>query len=132
MLCGWSLVTRHPELTGGPRLTDWSPALCCASEASDGRISSVSVYGYQKRYEPEKCYVFILRVQRENMTDPVYVFRTYKEFIEFGQRLAMAFPLVMDFYRCAAQTLTEWDRMLEMRDMIRCCSDAAMITKVCH
>ena len=57
------------------------------------------MYGYQKRYEPEKCYVFILRVQRDNMTDPVYVFRTYKEFIEFGQKLTMAFPLVMDFYR---------------------------------
>ncbi|KAF0298151.1 Phosphatidylinositol 4-phosphate 3-kinase C2 domain-containing subunit alpha [Amphibalanus amphitrite] len=68
------------------------------TEATDGRISSVTVYGYQKRYEPEKCYVFILRVQRENMTDPVYVFRTYKEFIEFGQKLTMAFPLVMDFY----------------------------------
>ena len=46
------------------------------------------------------------------MTDPVYVFRTYKEFIEFGQRLTMAFPLVMDFYRWAGQTLTGWGRTL--------------------
>ncbi len=42
---------------------------------SDGRIEAVQVYGIQKRYRPEKHYVFILKITRENERDGTYLFR---------------------------------------------------------
>lgn len=66
----------------------------CYSEIDDGRILSLSAHGYQKRYEPEKFYVYIIRLMRESVSVPSYVFRTYKEFLEFGQKLEMMFPLI--------------------------------------
>ncbi|XP_063237766.1 phosphatidylinositol 4-phosphate 3-kinase C2 domain-containing subunit beta [Bacillus rossius redtenbacheri] len=59
----------------------------------EGRIRSVAMHGYQKRYDPEKYYVYILRVERENQPDPVYLFRSYKEFCELHQKLCILFPL---------------------------------------
>ncbi|KAG8234866.1 hypothetical protein J437_LFUL013153 [Ladona fulva] len=61
---------------------------------SEGRIKSVKVYGYQKRYDPEKYYIYILKVEREAQPDPVYLFRSYKEFCELDQKLCARFPLV--------------------------------------
>ncbi|XP_049937857.1 phosphatidylinositol 4-phosphate 3-kinase C2 domain-containing subunit alpha isoform X1 [Schistocerca serialis cubense] len=59
----------------------------------EGRIKSVHVYGYQKRYDPEKYYVYILRVERINQPDPTFLFRSYKEFCELHQKLCILFPL---------------------------------------
>ena len=59
----------------------------------EGRILSVGVHGYQKRYDPEKYYVYILKLERANQPDPVYMFRSYKEFCEFHQKLCILFPL---------------------------------------
>ncbi|KAL1110477.1 hypothetical protein AAG570_008005 [Ranatra chinensis] len=59
----------------------------------EGRLKSVDVHGYQKRYDPEKYYVYILRVERVNQVDPSYLFRSYKEFCEFHQKLCIMFPL---------------------------------------
>ncbi|XP_020281887.1 phosphatidylinositol 4-phosphate 3-kinase C2 domain-containing subunit beta isoform X1 [Pseudomyrmex gracilis] len=59
----------------------------------EGQLTSVQVYGYQKRYDPEKYYMYILRVQRKGQADPTYLFRTYKEFCEFYQKLCILFPL---------------------------------------
>lgn len=59
----------------------------------EGRIQSVEVFGYQKRYNLEKYYVYILKVKRENQTEPSYLFRSYKEFCEFHQKLCILFPL---------------------------------------
>jgi phosphatidylinositol-4-phosphate 3-kinase len=59
----------------------------------DGRITDVVVYGIQKRYTPERHYVFILKITRENVKTPTYVFRTYKEFCELDSKLHTAFPL---------------------------------------
>ncbi|XP_069687221.1 phosphatidylinositol 4-phosphate 3-kinase C2 domain-containing subunit beta isoform X3 [Periplaneta americana] len=59
----------------------------------EGRILSVGVYGYQKRYDPEKYYVYILKVERTTQPDPTYLFRSYKEFCEFHQKLCLLFPL---------------------------------------
>ena len=59
---------------------------------TDGRIKEVAVYGIQKRYTPEKHYVFILKIMRENIKDPAYVFRTYKEFCELDAKLHRQFP----------------------------------------
>ncbi|XP_065206609.1 phosphatidylinositol 4-phosphate 3-kinase C2 domain-containing subunit beta isoform X2 [Planococcus citri] len=59
----------------------------------EGRIQSVEVYGYQKRYDPEKYYVYILKVKRENQPEPSYLFRSYKEFCELHQKICLLFPL---------------------------------------
>ena len=59
---------------------------------SDGRITDVVVYSIQKRYTPEKHYVFILKITRESVKEPTYVFRTYKEFCELDSKLHTAFP----------------------------------------
>ena len=41
---------------------------------TDGRIAAVKVYSIQKRYTPEKHYVMILEVSRENEKVPAYHF----------------------------------------------------------
>ena len=60
--------------------------------AQEGRITEVQVYGIQKRYNPEKHYVFILKIQRESRIVPDYIFRTYKEFCELDSKLCNAHP----------------------------------------
>ncbi|XP_015112954.1 phosphatidylinositol 4-phosphate 3-kinase C2 domain-containing subunit beta [Diachasma alloeum] len=59
----------------------------------EGQLTSVQVHGYQKRYDPEKYYMYILRIQRKGQADPTYLFRSYKEFCEFYQKLCIHFPL---------------------------------------
>lgn len=59
----------------------------------EGRLKSVAVYGCQKRYDPEKYYLYILRVERANQPDPTFLFRSYKEFCELQQKLCIHFPL---------------------------------------
>lgn len=59
----------------------------------DGAITNVSVHGYQKRYDLEKYYTYIVKVYRQNQPDPAFLFRTYKEFCEFHQKLCLQFPL---------------------------------------
>lgn len=61
--------------------------------AQEGRLKSVMVHGYQKRYDLEKYYTYILRVTRQNQPDPGYLFRSWKEFCEFHQKLCLHFPL---------------------------------------
>uniref|UniRef100_A0A182QRR1 Phosphatidylinositol-4-phosphate 3-kinase n=1 Tax=Anopheles farauti TaxID=69004 RepID=A0A182QRR1_9DIPT len=61
--------------------------------AQDGRLKTVYVHGYQKRYDQEKYYTYILRVERQHQPDAAYLFRSYKEFCEFHQKLCMHFPL---------------------------------------
>lgn len=58
---------------------------------SDGRIIAVQVYDIQKRYVPEKHYVFILKISREGMKDPTFLFRTFKEFCELDFKLNTEF-----------------------------------------
>lgn len=59
----------------------------------DGRLKSVAVIRCQKHYEMEKFYTYILRVTRHGQTDPTHLFRSYKEFTEFHQKLCLHFPL---------------------------------------
>ncbi|CAC5401291.1 PIK3C2 [Mytilus coruscus] len=61
---------------------------------TDGKISKVEVHSYQKRYTPERHYIFILRVERENQKVPSYVFRHFSEFVEFRNKLMEMFPLI--------------------------------------
>ncbi|ELT97555.1 hypothetical protein CAPTEDRAFT_183515 [Capitella teleta] len=61
---------------------------------TDGKISKVEVFGFQKRYNPEKYYIFIIKVVREGQQVPSFVFRRYSEFQELHQKLVVTFPLV--------------------------------------
>ncbi|KAI5702472.1 hypothetical protein M8J75_000487 [Diaphorina citri] len=79
-----------PESNDGPLLS-FIPRTY--TMAQDGRITSVEVYGYQKRYDPDKYYTFILKVEREHQRDPSYLFRSFREFEEFQQKLCTYFPL---------------------------------------
>ena len=59
----------------------------------DGRIENVDVLGYQKRYDPEKYYLYVVRVERQCRIQSRNILRTYKEFCEFHQKLCLYFPL---------------------------------------
>ncbi|CAL4157282.1 unnamed protein product, partial [Meganyctiphanes norvegica] len=59
----------------------------------EGRYKKIRLYNYQKRYNPNKYYVYIIKVERENQSEPSYLFRSYKEFSEFHQKLCLTFPL---------------------------------------
>ncbi|KAL5007561.1 hypothetical protein ScPMuIL_016367 [Solemya velum] len=59
---------------------------------TDGKINKVVVHGYQKRYSPEKQYIFILMIERENQKVPTYIFRLFNEFVEFRNKLVQMFP----------------------------------------
>nr|CAD7442876.1 unnamed protein product [Timema bartmani] len=91
----------------------------------EGRIRSVSIHGYQKRYDPEKYYVYILKVERENQPDPVYLFRLYKEFCELHQKLCIHFPLAK-CYRC----IIHGHRLLRNRVIHRPCCGLPLIEHV--
>ncbi|NXS72403.1 P3C2A kinase, partial [Pandion haliaetus] len=59
----------------------------------DGRIKQVSVFTYQKRYNPDKHYIYVVRVLREGQVEPMFVFRTFDEFQELHNKLGILFPL---------------------------------------
>ncbi|NXH03981.1 P3C2A kinase, partial [Loxia leucoptera] len=59
----------------------------------DGRIKQVSVFTYQKRYNPDKHYIYVVRVLREGQIEPAFVFRTFDEFQELHNKLGILFPL---------------------------------------
>ncbi|XP_053661051.1 phosphatidylinositol 4-phosphate 3-kinase C2 domain-containing subunit beta [Anopheles marshallii] len=77
--------------TGDGELLSFIPRVY--TMAQDGRLKTVYVHGYQKRYDQEKYYTYILRVERQHQPDAAYLFRSYKEFCEFHQKLCMHFPL---------------------------------------
>lgn len=60
--------------------------------ASDGEIISARVVDYQKRYTPERYYVYLINVCRKNLEKPTFVFRRYSHFHEFNAKLADEFP----------------------------------------
>ncbi|XP_064634199.1 phosphatidylinositol 4-phosphate 3-kinase C2 domain-containing subunit alpha-like isoform X2 [Lineus longissimus] len=64
------------------------------SVTTDGRITNVVIEGYQKRYSPEKFYIYIIRVDREDEKVPNFIMRKYPEFLEFHKRLVEMFPMV--------------------------------------
>ncbi|XP_053384190.1 phosphatidylinositol 4-phosphate 3-kinase C2 domain-containing subunit alpha-like isoform X3 [Mercenaria mercenaria] len=64
------------------------------SQQTDGKIKYVEVFGIQKRYTPEKHYIYTLKIERENQRVPTYIFRIFSEFVEFRNKLAAEFPLV--------------------------------------
>ncbi|XP_060694930.1 phosphatidylinositol 4-phosphate 3-kinase C2 domain-containing subunit alpha isoform X1 [Hemiscyllium ocellatum] len=59
----------------------------------DGRIKEVTIYTYQKRYNPDKYYIYVVRVLREGQIAPTFIFRTFDEFQELHNKLGILFPL---------------------------------------
>uniref|UniRef100_A0A8C9T4C5 Phosphatidylinositol-4-phosphate 3-kinase catalytic subunit type 2 alpha n=1 Tax=Scleropages formosus TaxID=113540 RepID=A0A8C9T4C5_SCLFO len=59
----------------------------------DGRIRDASIFTFQKRYNPEKHYTYVVRVLREGQSEPQFVFRTFDEFQELHNKLTILFPL---------------------------------------
>ncbi|XP_076823944.1 phosphatidylinositol 4-phosphate 3-kinase C2 domain-containing subunit alpha-like isoform X1 [Clavelina lepadiformis] len=56
----------------------------------EGTIVNTMVVGYQKRYSPDKYYVYCIKVTREKNTAMIdsYVFRTFDEFEELHRKLS--------------------------------------------
>ncbi|CAG9823212.1 unnamed protein product [Phaedon cochleariae] len=63
------------------------------SMTTDGQLVHVEVVNYRKRYDPDKYYVYILRVYRKGQNQPMEIQRKYKEFCELHQKLCIYFPL---------------------------------------
>ncbi|XP_029438012.1 phosphatidylinositol 4-phosphate 3-kinase C2 domain-containing subunit alpha [Rhinatrema bivittatum] len=59
----------------------------------DGRIREASVFTYHKKYNPDKHYIYVVRVLREGQDDSTFVFRTFDEFQELHNKLSILFPL---------------------------------------
>ncbi|XP_059060030.1 phosphatidylinositol 4-phosphate 3-kinase C2 domain-containing subunit alpha [Achroia grisella] len=61
--------------------------------AQEGRLVSVECLGYEKRYDPEKHYVYSLRICRQGQATPSVLYRSYKHFTELYQKICVLFPL---------------------------------------
>ncbi|KAJ4938288.1 hypothetical protein JOQ06_002912, partial [Pogonophryne albipinna] len=59
----------------------------------EGRILHASIFSFQKRYNPDKHYTYVVRIQREGQTEPNFLFRTFDEFQELHNKLTILFPL---------------------------------------
>uniref|UniRef100_A0A5S6QQJ6 Uncharacterized protein n=2 Tax=Trichuris muris TaxID=70415 RepID=A0A5S6QQJ6_TRIMR len=61
---------------------------------TDGVIGSVEIVGCEKWHMPEKVYMYKLKVERENVKVPSYLYRSYNEFMELLEAVYFRFPLV--------------------------------------
>ncbi|XP_063635795.1 phosphatidylinositol 4-phosphate 3-kinase C2 domain-containing subunit alpha [Cydia splendana] len=61
--------------------------------AQEGRLVSVECLGFEKRYDPEKHYVYALRIYRQGQATPSVLYRSYKHFTELYQKICLHFPL---------------------------------------
>ncbi|XP_061678139.1 phosphatidylinositol 4-phosphate 3-kinase C2 domain-containing subunit alpha [Syngnathoides biaculeatus] len=59
----------------------------------EGRILHADIFSFQKRYNPDKHYTYVVRLLREGQNDPQFVFRTFDEFQELHNKLTIIFPL---------------------------------------
>ena len=59
---------------------------------TDGRIESLEIVHLYKRYEPEKQYYYVVRVQRYGQPDWTDITRTFREFSELQMKLDCMFP----------------------------------------
>ncbi|KAG9463955.1 hypothetical protein GDO78_020733, partial [Eleutherodactylus coqui] len=63
------------------------------SMKTDGRIREASIFTYHKRYNPDKYYIYVVRVTRETQEESAFIFRTFDEFQELHNKLIILFPL---------------------------------------
>ena len=61
------------------------------SKDSDGEILSARCVDIQKRYVPDKHYIFVLNILRSDNVGPKFVFRKYDEFQELHVKLSQVF-----------------------------------------
>ncbi|XP_045533800.1 phosphatidylinositol 4-phosphate 3-kinase C2 domain-containing subunit alpha [Papilio machaon] len=61
--------------------------------SQEGRLVRVECLSYEKRYDPEKHYVYALRVYRQGQATPSLLYRSYKHFTELYQKICLHFPL---------------------------------------
>lgn len=59
----------------------------------EGRIIHASIFSFQKRYNPDKHYTYVVRLLREGQNEPQFLFRTFDEFQELHNKLSILFPL---------------------------------------
>lgn len=59
----------------------------------DGRIVHATIFSFQKRYNPDKHYTYVVRIMREGQNEAQFVFRTFDEFQELHNKLTILFPL---------------------------------------
>ncbi|TDH09929.1 hypothetical protein EPR50_G00091110 [Perca flavescens] len=59
----------------------------------EGRIIHASIFSFQKRYNPDKHYTYVVRILREGQNEPQFLFRTFDEFQELHNKLTILFPL---------------------------------------
>ncbi|KAK6055462.1 hypothetical protein COOONC_07033 [Cooperia oncophora] len=64
------------------------------TQATDGRISGVRVITFEKRFMPNKVYLYKVEVSRESETVSSYVYRSFNEFNELYIKLRRRFPTV--------------------------------------
>ncbi|KAL1230933.1 Phosphatidylinositol 3-kinase piki-1 [Trichinella spiralis] len=61
---------------------------------TDGTIQSVQVIDCEKWHVPAKVYMYKMKVERENVKVPSFVYRSYDEFCEFAESIYFRFPLI--------------------------------------
>lgn len=59
---------------------------------TDGLIDSARVVDFQKRYSPEKYYIYVVNICRDGVQEPSFVFRRFSHFHELHTKLSEAFP----------------------------------------
>uniref|UniRef100_A0A8C7T7K4 Phosphatidylinositol 4-phosphate 3-kinase C2 domain-containing subunit alpha n=1 Tax=Oncorhynchus mykiss TaxID=8022 RepID=A0A8C7T7K4_ONCMY len=59
----------------------------------EGRIRDASIFSFQKRYNPDKHYTYVVRLLREGQSEAQFLLRTFDEFQELHNKLCILFPL---------------------------------------
>ncbi|KAM9109322.1 phosphatidylinositol 4-phosphate 3-kinase C2 domain-containing subunit beta isoform 1-T4 [Megaptera novaeangliae] len=59
---------------------------------SSGRISDVFLCRREKIFHPNKGYIYVVKVMRENAHEATYIQRTFEEFQELHNKLRLLFP----------------------------------------
>uniref|UniRef100_A0A6Q2Y786 Phosphatidylinositol 4-phosphate 3-kinase C2 domain-containing subunit alpha n=1 Tax=Esox lucius TaxID=8010 RepID=A0A6Q2Y786_ESOLU len=59
----------------------------------EGRINDASIFSFQKRYNPDKHYTYVVKLRRDGQSEAQFLFRTFDEFQELHNKLCILFPL---------------------------------------
>uniref|UniRef100_A0A673T2S4 Phosphatidylinositol-4-phosphate 3-kinase catalytic subunit type 2 beta n=1 Tax=Suricata suricatta TaxID=37032 RepID=A0A673T2S4_SURSU len=59
---------------------------------SSGRITDVFLCHHEKVFHPNKGYIYVVKVMRENAHEATYIQRTFEEFQELHNKLRLLFP----------------------------------------
>lgn len=85
------------QLRRSPATTDNSSSVLSFirgtySVDTDGLVESARVVDFQKRYNPEKYYIYVVNICRVGVQEPSFVFRRFRQFHELHLKLMEAFP----------------------------------------